>query len=72
MIWNQFIRFFLLFGVPFSVVAGIIAYLITYGELVKHFAEKDYSRKLAFRAALAALAFFLLIGVILGYFVMTR
>ena len=67
--WNQFIRFFLLFGVSSGILAGVIAYLITYSELVRHFAEKDYPRKLAFRSALVAMIFFLCIGAILGFFV---
>ncbi|GET21275.1 hypothetical protein [Prolixibacter denitrificans] len=70
--WNQFIRFFLLFGVSFGVIAGIITYLITYSELVKHFAEKEYPRKLAIRSGLAAFVFFLIIGAILGLFVVKQ
>jgi hypothetical protein len=70
--WNQLVRFFLLFGVSFGIVAGIIAYLITYRELVKHFVEKDYPRQLAFRSALVAFVFFLVIGAILGFFVMKK
>jgi len=70
--WNQFIRFFLLFGVSFGVIAGIITYLITYSELVKHFAEKEYPRKLAIRSALVAFGVFLIIGAMLGLFVMRQ
>ncbi|GET33465.1 hypothetical protein PbJCM13498_23280 [Prolixibacter bellariivorans] len=68
--WSQFLRFFLVFGVPFGVIAGIMVYLITYSEMVKHYPEKDYPRKLALKSALTAMAFFLLVGGIIGIFVM--
>lgn len=54
----------IVFGVFFSVLAAAAAYLITYGEYVRHFSEWRRARRMALEAA--AVAFLVFFAVIVG------
>ena len=49
-----------------GILAGIMAYLISYEEYLHHFPDKSGPRKMALEAALLAFAFFFGIGIILA------
>jgi hypothetical protein len=50
----------------FSVLAGIMAFLITYEENQHHFLDKRQVRNTALRSAVVAFAVFLLLGFMLA------
>jgi hypothetical protein len=66
-----FFGFFLVIGIAFSVVAGLMVFLISYSELVKHFPTKSYPRKLALQSALSAFLFFLGLSFLISLFLLS-
>lgn len=65
----KFNIFFLAIGVFFGAFAGLMTFLISYNELVKHFATKNYPRKIALRTAIGSFLFFLVLSCVLGYII---
>ena len=59
---------FLVIGGTFSLLAGLIAYLITYNEWVHHYPTKKEPRRMALEAAIFAFMFFFILSVLLGLF----
>ncbi|PJA27772.1 MAG: hypothetical protein CO189_06115 [candidate division Zixibacteria bacterium CG_4_9_14_3_um_filter_46_8] len=53
-------------GAIFSILAGLLAYLITYQEYVRHYPDKGIPRKIALQAAVTAFFFFLVLSIIGG------
>jgi hypothetical protein len=49
----------------FSATAALCAFVITYGEYLKHFPDKRKPLKMAAQTALAAFAFFMLVSVLM-------
>jgi hypothetical protein len=64
----KFGTFFLTLGVVCGVIAGLMTFLISYNELVKHFATKDVPVKVSLKSALVSFAFFVLMSLIIGFF----
>jgi hypothetical protein len=60
--------FFLFIGAVCGVIAGLMTFLISYGELVRHFATKDIPLKVSLKSALVSFVFFLLMSIIIGFF----
>lgn len=56
----------LLIGLVFSPIAGLMAFLITYHEYRRHYADKQQPLKIALEAALFTFAFFMIVSVIVG------
>jgi hypothetical protein len=61
----------LLIGSVVGLVAGLMAFLITYEEYARHFPEKNTPLRLALEAAVFAFFVFLALSVATG-FVLTR
>jgi hypothetical protein len=57
--------FDIVIGTLFATLAAISAFVITYGEYLKHFPDKKRPLIMAAQAALAAFVFFLLASVLL-------
>jgi hypothetical protein len=57
--------FSIVIGAIFSTLAALCAFVITYGEYLKHFPDKRRPLKMALKMALAAFAFFMLVSVLL-------
>lgn len=55
-------------GALFSVLAAIIAYVILYGEYVRHFADRSKPRKMALQGAAIAFLVFFILTIAFGYF----
>jgi len=53
--------FYVVLGVVFSTLAALCAFVITYGEYLKHFPDKRKPLKMAAQMALAAFAFFMIV-----------
>lgn len=51
----------------FSPLASAMAFIITYGEYLHHYPDKKKSVKLATEAALATLAFFIVLSFVIGF-----
>lgn len=47
----------------FSVLGALAAFIITYGEYLKHFPDKKRASKMALRTAMASFFFFMLLSV---------
>jgi len=58
----------LLIGLVLSPFAGIMAFLITYHEYQRHYADKQRPLKIALEAALFTFAFFMIISAVIGLF----
>ncbi len=59
---------FLSIGLIFGFLAGVIAYLILYGEYVHHFmGDTKRPRKMALQGAIFTFIFFFLLSLIAGY-----
>jgi len=54
-------------GAIYSLLAALIAYIITYQEYIRHFPDNRVPRKMALRAAVAAFVFFMLLSLSAGY-----
>jgi len=63
----MFYNLFLGIGGVFGAIAGLMAYLITYGEGTHHYPTKKEPRKLALEAAVFTFIFFFLISLLAGY-----
>jgi ABC-type antimicrobial peptide transport system permease subunit len=61
--------FFLLIGAVFGIVAGLMIYLISYNELIKHFTDKRIPIKVSLKSSLITLVFFVVLGFIIGFFI---
>jgi uncharacterized membrane protein SpoIIM required for sporulation len=61
-------KIFLGFGFFFGIIAGVMAFLISYSEYAKHFPTKSYPRKMALRSAVVTFFFFVILSGIIGYF----
>ena len=56
----------LLIGLFFSPIAGLMAFLITYHEYQRHYADKQQPLRIALEAALFTFAFFMIVSVVIG------
>jgi K+-sensing histidine kinase KdpD len=56
----------LLIGIALSPVAGLMAFLITYHEYQRHYADKQQPLRIAFEAALFTFTFFIIVSLIIG------
>jgi len=56
----------LLIGLVFSPIAGLMAFLITYHEYQRHYANKQQPLRIALEAALFAFAFFMIVSAVIG------
>ena len=65
---NSSFDLILVLGGIFSLLAALMAYLITYNEWVHHYPTKKQPRKIALEAAAFAFFIFLLIAVFTGLF----
>ena len=61
--------FFLFIGAVFGIIAGLMTYLISYNELIKHFADKRIPIKVSLKSAMISLVFFVFLGYIIGFFI---
>ena len=59
--------FLLIWGSVFSIIAGIIAFLITYSEMTRHYVSKKEPLKQAFQTGSLTFLFFMAITLALGY-----
>jgi predicted DNA repair protein MutK len=57
------------FGLVFSVVAGVMAFLIAYDETGRHFPSRARARRQALGTGFAAFAFFTVLSVLLAILV---
>jgi hypothetical protein len=55
--------FYVVLGVVFSTLAALCAFVITYGEYLKHFPDKRKPLIMAAKMSLAAFVFFMLMSV---------
>jgi hypothetical protein len=62
------LRFFVLLGGVFGVLAAVMAYIITFGEYPHHFPDTRMPRKLALETALVTFAVFMLLALLTGVF----
>ncbi len=60
--------FFLVIGVFFGVLAGIMTFLISYSELVKHFATKELPIRISIKSAVVTFVFFVVLSSIISLF----
>jgi hypothetical protein len=58
---------FIIIGLVFGAIAGLMAYVVTYGEYVHHYPDKTQPRKIALQAGFTAFAFLFCIAVVAGY-----
>ena len=58
----------LIIGLPFSILASLIAFIITYGEYSHHFAEKNKIFKHSIEAGLFAFVFFVILIIVIAIF----
>jgi Mg/Co/Ni transporter MgtE len=58
---------FIVIGLIFGILAGMMAYVITYGEYVHHYPDKKQPRKIALQAGFFAFAFLFGLSMIAGY-----
>jgi hypothetical protein len=56
----------LLIGLTLSPIAGIMAFLITYHEYQRHYADKKQPLRIALEAALFTFAFFMIVSAVIG------
>jgi len=56
----------LLIGLTLSPIAGIMAFLITYHEYQRHYADKQQPLKIALEAALFTFAFFMIVSAVIS------
>jgi len=61
------VGFLIIVGGLFAVVAGLMTFLISYNELVKHFATREIPLKISFKSAFVSFMFFLIMSVIIGF-----
>jgi len=61
----------LLIGLVLSPIAGLMAFLITYHEYQRHYADKKQPLRIALEAALFTFAFFMIASALIG-FVLSR
>ena len=61
----------LLIGLVLSPIAGLMAFLITYHEYQRHYADKKQPLRIALEAALFTFAFFMFASALIG-FVLSR
>jgi hypothetical protein len=61
----------LLIGLFFSPLAGLCAFLITYHEYQRHYADKRQPLRIALEAALFTFVFFVIASIVIG-FVLSR
>jgi F0F1-type ATP synthase assembly protein I len=53
-------------GGTFGLLAALMAFLITFQEYTRHYADKGKVRKMAFKTAAFTLAFFLIAGLLVA------
>jgi uncharacterized membrane protein len=61
--------FFLVIGMFFSVLAGLMTILISYNELVKHYTTKKEPIKISLKSAAVTLVFFVALSFIISFFI---
>ena len=64
--------FFLVIGVFFGVLAGIMTFLISYSELVKHFATKELPIRNSIKSAIVTFVFFVVLNSIISLFFLKK
>ncbi len=63
----EFVSLSLVIALIFSPLASAMAYIITYGEYLRHYPDKKQPMKLALEAALVTLVFFVGVSFIVGF-----
>jgi RsiW-degrading membrane proteinase PrsW (M82 family) len=58
--------FYLVLAAIFSTLAALCAFIITYGEYLKHYPDRKKPLKMAIRTALAAFLFFMLLSSVIA------
>lgn len=58
---------FIVIGGLIGIVAGLMTFLISYNELVKHFATREIPLKISLKSAFVSFLFFLIMSVIIGF-----
>jgi len=58
----------LLIGLFFSPIAGLMAFLITYHEYQRHYADKQQPLRIALEAAFFTFVFFMIVSAVMGLF----
>ena len=61
-------RIAIILGLPFSIIAFLMVFLITYGEYSHHFAEKNKIFKHSIEAGLFAFVFFVILIIVIAIF----
>jgi uncharacterized membrane protein len=64
---NLFTLLFII-GASFSLIAAVMAYLISYTEYVKHFIDKRKPIIMALEAAAVIFALFMVISIVIAFF----
>lgn len=54
-------------SLAFGIVAGLMAYVIAYGEYVHHFPDKRKARVMACESGLIAFLFFVVLGLAMAW-----
>lgn len=54
-------------GLPFAFIAAIFAFLLSYREYTRHYADGTMPMKLSFESAFFTLLFFCILLLVLGY-----
>jgi len=62
---KQFLVVFVI-GIPFSIIAGIFVFLLSYREYSRHFPDKGKPLKMSFESAFFAFSFFIILSIIIG------
>ncbi|MDI6864480.1 MULTISPECIES: hypothetical protein [Thermodesulfovibrio] len=52
---------------PFSIIAAVMVYLITYNEYMHHYTTKKEPRKIALETAIFTFVFFIVVGFFIVY-----
>ena len=60
---------FILIGAVFSILASLIAYLVTYKEEEHHYSNKKEAMKRAFQMAIFTFIFFFTLMLVIGYYI---
>lgn len=69
---GKFLKFSIGLGIIFGIIAGLMVFLISYNEMIKHYPSGIFPRKLALQSAVIAFLFFLVLGFIISLFVQGR
>jgi hypothetical protein len=59
------LQFYVVLAAVFSILAALCAFIITYGEYLRHFPDKKRPLKMATQTALGAFLFFMLLSFVI-------